>query len=191
LGEPRHGEGARRHFVPVKVTDKPISPGGSVDLNIEEQLGEFAHSSHRHLDTSQIEMWPYIVDFADEYSPAKRWLGGKYLPAPQSVSWKEAPNLNLQKNRKIQKAPASSTATCYVYNNPSNGPCANCNSGETGCDSSTFCRVPTFRFKFSLAGVHLIQTCYSCVLLDAQGNCDPFGMVCAGEPVPARDLRTI
>src|SRR5262245_33655606 len=94
VGKPFHGEGAQRHYVPVRVPDKPIAPGKSIDLNIEEQLKEFTPKSHEHVDMSRIEMWPYLIDFADEYMPAKRWMGGKYLRATGPGTWEEDPDLN-------------------------------------------------------------------------------------------------
>src|SRR5262245_3615087 len=99
IGIPRHGEGARRHSVLVRIMDKPtIAPGKSIDLNIEDQLKEFNTKWHEPVDMSLIEMWPYIIEFSDEYTPTKRWFGGKYLRATESGNWEEDPDLNPKQN---------------------------------------------------------------------------------------------
>jgi len=98
LGKPLHGEGAQRHFVPVRVMDNPIiAPGKSIDINIEEQLKLFTPKSHHEVDTSRIEMWPHIIEF-DGYSPTKRWINGKYYRATKD-NWEEDPDLNPKENR--------------------------------------------------------------------------------------------
>src|SRR4030095_9642062 len=56
VGKPFHGEDAARHFVQVRVTDKPIPPGKWVEINIEENLKEFGGKEHNHAaDMSRIE----------------------------------------------------------------------------------------------------------------------------------------
>ena len=98
IGRPAHGEDARRHSVLVSITDRPIAPGKSIDLNIEEQLKQFTPMAHHEVDTSLIEMWPYLIEFSDEYTPTKRWLGGKYIRATEDGNWEEDPDLNPKRN---------------------------------------------------------------------------------------------
>src|SRR5262245_32174885 len=118
VGKPAHGPGAQRHYVPVRFTDKPIAPGKSIEINIEQQLREFDSSEHNHAaDMKRIEMLPYAIDFADEYQPAKRWMGGKYLRSTGPNGWEEDPDLNPKENKDLIGT-ATSAQGCYVYGCP-------------------------------------------------------------------------
>jgi hypothetical protein len=176
VGKPFHGEGAERHRVLVQVTDRPIDPGKSIDINIEKQLGEFTGGEHGHeADMNRIEMLPYVVDFSDESAPGKRWMGGKYLRPTGPETWDEDPDLNPEQSKDLIGA-ASSTQGCWVYDSPANGPCTSCTTGDATCDTP-FCRKPVFKFQTNRGGVGRALTCYRCSQ-DAPGGC-MFGIQCA------------
>lgn len=100
-GIPLHGNGSMRHYVPV-VSYKSVPVGGSVELNIEENLKEFSKMPTA-ADMSRVEIWPEIVDFADQ-DPAKRWRGGTYLRSTGPGTWEEDPDLNPKEHRDVVAA---------------------------------------------------------------------------------------
>jgi hypothetical protein len=177
IGKPAHGPGAHRHFVPVRITDKPIPTGKWIEVNIDQHLKEFASSEHDHAaDMNRIEMLPYVIDFADEHSN-KRWMGGKYIRATASNGWEEDPDLNPKKNKNAQQ-PNLPPQSCYVHDFPQLAGCLGCTSGNATCDEGA-CKKPVLRFLRDSGGFRLALTCFRCVLLNAQNQCDLFGIQCA------------
>lgn len=191
-GAPLHGNGSERHYSPVKVTDRPLPPGESVTINIHEQLTEFATMQHEHADLTRMEIWPEIIDFADDGGPAKRWRGGEYLRSTGDGGWERDSDLNPKVNRNLAPA-ASATQGCYVYDYSPPLPCKPCNDIDPICNTP-YCWIVYWKFQYNLGGVRTTSQCgVRCTLLTPQGQCDEFGTQCArgdGSPctTPVIDL---